>query len=47
VVFQMPVTSLEGKWKLSQNREPADKAAFIKAVEARGDIALADAMKEA
>lgn len=47
VVFRMRVTSLEGKWKLSQNREPADKAAFIKAVEARGDTELADAMKEA
>ncbi len=47
VVFHMPVTSLEGKWKLSQNREAADKAAFIKAVRARGDIDLAKAMKEA
>ena len=43
VVFEMPVTSLEGKWKLSQNREPQDKAAFIEAVEARGDIDLAEA----
>ncbi|MCE7999475.1 MAG: FMN-binding negative transcriptional regulator [Rhodobiaceae bacterium] len=47
VVFRMPVTSLEGKWKLSQNRAPADKAAFIDAVEARGDIELAAAMKQA
>ena len=47
VVFQMPVTSLEGKWKLSQNREPAGKAAFIEAVEARGDAELAEAMKQA
>jgi len=47
VVFEMPVTSLEGKWKLSQNREAADKAAFVKAVLARGDIDLAKAMKEA
>ncbi|AWZ01522.1 protease synthase and sporulation protein PAI 2 [Rhodobiaceae bacterium] len=47
VVFQMPVTSLEGKWKLSQNREAADKAAFIKAVEVRGDVDLAKAMKQA
>lgn len=47
VVFRMPVTSLEGKWKLSQNREPADKAAFIEAVEARGDAELAAAMKQA
>jgi transcriptional regulator len=47
VVFQMPVTCLEGKWKLSQNRELADKAAFIKAVEARGDVALSGAMKQA
>ncbi len=46
VVFEMPVTSLKGKWKLSQNREPEDKAAFIEAVEARGDVELADAMKE-
>jgi len=45
VVFRMPVISLEGKWKLSQNREPADKAAFIEAVAARGDMKLADAMK--
>ncbi len=47
VVFQMPITSLEGKWKLSQNREAADKAAFIEAVEARGDVELAEAMKQA
>jgi transcriptional regulator len=47
VVFRMPVTSLEGKWKLSQNREPQDKAAFIEALEARGDAALAEAMKQA
>ncbi len=47
VVFQIPVTSLEGKWKLSQNREDADKAAFVEQVEARGDGALADAMKTA
>lgn len=47
VVFRMPVTSLEGKWKLSQNREPADKATFIDAVEARGDAELAAAMKQA
>lgn len=47
VVFQMPVTSLEGKWKLSQNREAADKAAFTEAIEARGDSELAAAMKQA
>ncbi len=47
VVFEMPVTSLEGKWKLSQNRAPDDRAAFIEAVEARGDVDLAEAMKQA
>lgn len=47
VVFEIPITHLEGKWKLSQNRDAATRAAFTQAVEAEGNEALAGAMKQA
>lgn len=45
VVFEMPVTRFEAKWKLSQNRSEADRLAFISGVENQGNAALASAMK--
>ena len=46
VVFEMSVTRLEGKWKLSQNRDGATRGAFTHAVAAEGNEALAAAMKQ-
>lgn len=47
VVFEMSVTHLEGKWKLSQNRDAATRSAFTLAVAAERNEALAEAMKQA
>jgi transcriptional regulator len=49
VGFEMTITRLEGKLKLSQNREPADRAGVIEALSASsnpGDVALAALMRE-
>lgn len=37
VAFEMPVTRIEGKWKLSQNRSAEDRAGVIAGLEAAGD----------
>ena len=47
VGIEIAVTKLEGKAKLSQNREPRDKQGAIDALSARGRDGLADAMKAA
>lgn len=50
VAFSMPVTKLEGKRKLSQNRNPEDRAVAIEGLRATGDSgdqALADDMQAA
>jgi transcriptional regulator len=47
VGIEIAVTRLEGKAKLSQNREPRDKQGAIDALSSRGRDALADAMKAA
>ena len=44
VAFQMRVTRIEGKAKLSQNRDAGDRAAVVAALRAEGHAALADAM---
>lgn len=36
VVFAMPLSRLEGKWKLGQNRTPTERASLLAALEARG-----------
>ena len=45
VAFDVEVTRLEGKGKLSQNR-PADRERVAAALESRGNVALASAMRE-
>lgn len=48
VAFEIPITRLEGKFKLSQNRSPEDAASVIAALEKGGDPAsqrLAAAMR--
>ncbi|MEO7145132.1 MAG: FMN-binding negative transcriptional regulator [Bryobacteraceae bacterium] len=37
VGIEIPITRLEGKWKMSQNRAPADRAGVIEGLEASGD----------
>ena len=46
--FEMPITRLQGKWKLSQNRPNADRAGVVEGlVEAGGDgaVAIADLVR--
>ncbi|MGE3855084.1 MAG: FMN-binding negative transcriptional regulator, partial [Planctomycetota bacterium] len=48
--FEMPITTLQGKFKLSQNRSTADQDGAIAGLLARGDaesVATAEAMKRA
>lgn len=46
VAFEVPITRLEGKWKLSQNRSAADRRGVIKALRTQGDP-ISDAVAEA
>jgi transcriptional regulator len=46
VGIEIPVTRLQGKWKMSQNRLPQDRDGVIAGLEARGDAA-GRAMQEA
>jgi len=46
VAFEITVTKLEGKFKLSQNRRPEDIAGVSEALEAQGQGALATLMRE-
>ena len=39
VGIEMPVRRLQGKWKMSQNRLPQDRAGVMEALEARADAA--------
>jgi transcriptional regulator len=39
VGFEIPITALDGKWKVSQNRTPAERAAVVAELRARGDAA--------
>ncbi len=45
--FEIPITRLEGKWKLSQNRKAEDRKGVIDALRSRGEIDLADLMAKA
>jgi transcriptional regulator len=49
VGIEIPLTRLEGKWKMSQNREARDRAGVVARLRAAGDPAsagLADAVAE-
>ncbi len=49
VGIEIPITRLQGKWKMSQNRQPQDRDGVIAALQARGDAAargILDAMGE-
>ena len=45
VGFELPVEKLEGKFKLSQNRKPADHAHVVAALEREGEPELAALMR--
>jgi transcriptional regulator len=45
VGFRMPITKLQGKWKMSQNRPPADRAG-VKAALTESNPAVADLIKD-
>ena len=48
VAFELSIERLEGKWKLSQNMQPADRAGVAAALRAAGDtsgVAVAAAME--
>ena len=45
VGFRFAITRLEGKWKMSQNREPQDRDGVVKGLGLRGrsdDVEMAD-----
>lgn len=46
VAFEMPIETLEGKRKLSQNTTPADRAGVIAALRAQGDAASLSVARE-
>ena len=49
VGFEIAINALEGKWKVSQNRTPAERAAVVAELRARGDaasLAMADLIAE-
>jgi transcriptional regulator len=47
VGFELAITKLEGKWKLSQNRSVADRDGVRDALRRDGNDALANLMDEA
>jgi transcriptional regulator len=48
VGLRLPIARLEGKWKLSQNRSPEDRAGVVAGLDAQGEAAaaLAKAMRK-
>lgn len=42
VGFELPITRLEGKWKLNQNRSVADRRGMVAALRRQGDPLEAD-----
>jgi transcriptional regulator len=47
VGLRLEITALTGKWKMSQNRSPADRAGVVAGLRADGVAAVADAVAEA
>lgn len=46
VGFSLPITRLEGKWKMSQNRPAEDRAGVVDGLLADGDAAVAELVRE-
>jgi transcriptional regulator len=47
VGVRLEITALTGKWKMSQNRSPADRAGVISGLRADGEAAVAEAVSAA
>ena len=46
VGIEIPITRIEGKWKMSQNRPEADRAGVVAGLRDQGETALADLVTE-
>lgn len=46
VGIEIPITRIEGKWKMSQNRPEADRAGVVAGMRADGETALAEIVAE-
>ncbi|EIZ82715.1 FMN-binding negative transcriptional regulator [Methylobacterium sp. GXF4] len=46
VGIEIPITRIEGKWKMSQNRPEADRAGVVAEMRAEGETALAEIVAE-
>jgi transcriptional regulator len=46
VGMEIPIASIKGKWKLSQNRPEADRQGVVEGLRAAGDEAMADLVEE-
>jgi len=46
VGMEIPIASIEGKWKLSQNRPEADRRGVVEGLRAAGDEAMAELVEE-
>jgi transcriptional regulator len=46
VGIEIPITRIEGKWKMSQNRPEADRAGVVAGMRAEGETALAELVAE-
>ena len=46
VGMEIPIASIEGKWKLSQNRPEADRQGVVEGLRAAGDEAMAELVEE-
>ena len=44
--FTLPIVRLEGKWKMSQNRPPEDRAGVVAALRAAGEEDIADLVEK-
>jgi transcriptional regulator len=44
--IEIPITRIEGKWKMSQNRPEADRAGVVAGMRADGETALAEMVAE-
>jgi len=47
VGLELRITRLEGKWKLGQNREARDREGAAVGLAQRGELLMAEAMREA
>ncbi|MDF2602598.1 MAG: FMN-binding negative transcriptional regulator, partial [Methylobacterium brachiatum] len=44
--IEIPITRIEGQWKMSQNRPEADRAGVVAGMRAEGETVLAEMVTE-